>query len=188
LQRMLTRRSEELTERVLNKTGTLKKVSAIIEKGTKRVKDWPAQSDRWNPIGRGLEKTYQQGRSGLRSSRHHSTDEELHEWRKSVKYLRYQLEMLSPLCVNIMDDLAKRAHKLADLLGDDHDLVVLRELISRELSGKAHQALRHRLQQLIRKRRRELQQEAIDLGSILYAEQPKIFRWRIEKYWDAWRK
>jgi CHAD domain-containing protein len=105
-----------------------------------------------------------------------------------VKYLRYQLEALSPLCPEIMDDLATRAHKLADLLGDDHDLVVLRDLISREFEGKRNRPLRQHIQQLTRKRRREFQQEATDLGAVLYAEQPKLFEWKIQKYWDAWRK
>jgi CHAD domain-containing protein len=58
------------------------------------------------------------------------TVEKLHEWRKQAKYLRYQLEILTPIWPERMEELAREADRIGDLLGDDHDLAVLRQTLT----------------------------------------------------------
>ena len=79
---------------------------------------------------------------------------------------------------------ADEAHELSDRLGDDHDLVVLTADLEDARPPLSHEQLEH-LRKLIGKRRKELQGEAFAYGERLFAEKPKRFVERIERYWDA---
>ena len=57
-----------------------------------------------------------------------------------------------------MDELGKQAHELADHLGDNHDLAVLRDLLGREGDQWAAPGTLMKLLDLIDVRRGELQQ------------------------------
>jgi CHAD domain-containing protein len=59
----------------------------------------------------------------------HPTVENFHEWRKRVKYYRYQLKLLRDFWKPVMEALRREAVKLSDDLGDDHDLAVLVEYL-----------------------------------------------------------
>src|SRR5437588_439017 len=63
-----------------------------------------------------------------------------------------------------------RAHDLADRLGDDHDLAVLRGLLSEGVQEAADGG--PGLLPLIDRRRGQLQQEAFALGAEVYRERP----------------
>jgi hypothetical protein len=79
-----------------------------------------------------------------------------------------------------------RAHDLSDLLGDHHDLAVLRE----DAEGRAGLLRRETidsLDELIEQRQTELLDDALAVGEELYAEKPKKFAARIEGYWTEWR-
>src|SRR5207237_4593957 len=52
------------------------------------------------------------------------TIENLHEWRKQAKYFGYQLQLLEPICRNVMDELGNPMQELTEALGDDHDLEI----------------------------------------------------------------
>ena len=112
--------------------------------------------------------------------------ENLHEWRKQAKYLRHQLEVLEPIQPVAMAELAGRLHELTQLLGDGHDLAVLRQKL---VAGPAAPAgrIRETLVTLIDRRRAELEQEALQLGRRLFADKPKDFTERLKSYWKAWR-
>ena len=110
-----------------------------------------------------------------------------HEWRKQVKYLRYELAMLEPLWPALIDTMTDQAHQLTDYLGEDHDLTVLREIAVNprgELPDRASEALLA----LIERRQDELRQKATRLGARLFEEKPKRFRARLGDYWRQWRR
>ena len=60
---------------------------------------------------------------------------DLHDWRKRVKDLWYHERLLAPTCGPTVRGHAKELDRLSDLLGDDHDLALLRH----ELTRRAHQ-------------------------------------------------
>jgi hypothetical protein len=104
-----------------------------------------------------------------------------------VKYLWHQLQILEPVRPGKLGGLAVRYHKLADYLGDDHDLAVLRLKI--ETHANAFERTRD-LDELLRRldrRRVQLQDKAFGLGSRLFADKPRAFAQQMSKYWQAWR-
>jgi CHAD domain-containing protein len=51
--------------------------------------------------------------------------ENLHEWRKQVKYLFYEFQVLRPVFTEELTIYESKLDKLADYLGEDHDLAEL---------------------------------------------------------------
>jgi hypothetical protein len=109
----------------------------------------------------------------------------LHAWRKRVKDLWYHERLLAPICGPSTSGQAEDAHRLADLLGDDHDLGVLRQTLTRDHIAVAVDL--DAVVSLIDHRRADLQTEAVQIGKRVYAEKPKAFRRRMRRSWNAGR-
>lgn len=77
----------------------------------------------------GLKRTYRRGRTGRKRAFAAPTTERLHEWRKRVKYHWYHVRLLQNVWPEPMKVRRRELKVLADLLGDDHDLAVLRQLL-----------------------------------------------------------
>jgi CHAD domain-containing protein len=139
----------------------------------------------WSAIDAGLLRSYRRGRQALGRAGREPTAENLHEWRKRVKDLWYHLRLLAPISPQTLKGQAKQAHRLSDVLGDDHDLAILRQLLIE--TGEQIPVDLVPVLALIDLRREQLQQDALFLGARVYAEAPKEFRRRLHRYWKAWR-
>ena len=126
--------------------------------------------------------------TGVRRSRapsHAGRVEGLHAWRKRVKDLWYQERLLAAVCGPVVAGQVKDAHRLADLLGDDHDLAELREALTQ---GTVHAPVDlDAVVGLIDHRRDTLQAEALYVGARVYAETPAAFMRRMRLLWKAGR-
>jgi hypothetical protein len=81
----------------------------------------------------------------------------------------------------------RKRHKLADLLGDDHDLAVLRQVLSTSGEAPFDRGSAEAILPLIDRRRAELRRDAFALGPLLFGEEPEDFIARLRAYWRAWR-
>jgi CHAD domain-containing protein len=106
-------------------------VSQDLRAALMRIEDWQLREGGWDPIGDGLRRGYRRGRTAFQRARVEPTVENLHDWRKRVKDLWYHLRWLGPILPATMSGHAQDAHHLSELLGDDHDLAVLRESLNR---------------------------------------------------------
>lgn len=136
-------------------------------------------------IAPGLRRVYRRGRRGMARSVETRSVEDLHEWRKRVKYLRYQMEALSPMYPRLLRATAKSLDDLGEMLGDDHDLAVLGDIIIANPESCRDERERWMLIALIHERRANLQAQALTHGTALYGEQPGAFVDRIGSYWEA---
>jgi CHAD domain-containing protein len=162
------------------------RAAAELEAGQEAIQDWPLAADEWSLIAPGLERTYRRGRSRFADARAEASDAAIHEWRKRVKDLQYQLRLVGNSWKPVVDATSDQASELSDLLGDHHDLAILRDdaLGRRELF--ADRALEVLLE-AIHERQGDLAHEAVALGRRIYAEKPKAFMRRLHAYWKAWR-
>ena len=80
----------------------------------------------------GLEKSYKRGRKAFAKTELDATPEMFHEWRKRVKYFWYHSRLLRGIWPEVMIVYIDFSKKLSDLLGDEHDLSVFRNLLSEE--------------------------------------------------------
>jgi CHAD domain-containing protein len=107
----------------------------------------------------------------------HRTRDNLHEWRKQVKYFVNELKSLLPFLHASLRKTYKKSTRLADCLGDDHDLALLHDKIIQHRNPRSAveeqvNALLHRLA----RRRAKLQRKAYRLGKRLFS----IGAWRLE--------
>ncbi|MDY6948602.1 MAG: CHAD domain-containing protein [Pseudomonadota bacterium] len=157
-----------------------------LSEASSRVERWRMSGEPWHVIGGGIERVYRGGKKAMQAAAASRTSEDLHAWRKQVKYLWHQLQILEPAWPALLGELAAQAHKLADQLGDDHDLAVLRGKISGNAAAFDTQD-RDALVALLDRRRKQLQDRAFRLGARMYAEKPRRFRGRVASYWRLWR-
>lgn len=160
---------------------------ALPELGAVRLRadDWRLRRGGWKALEPGLLRTYKRGRKGAKVARRSRRSEDLHDWRKRVKDLWYHERLLAPTCGPAVRGQAKELDRLSDLLGDDHDLAVLRQELTDEVSAVPVDL--DAVLKLIDHRRDELQTEALRIGERVYAESPKAFRQRLKRSWKAGR-
>lgn len=164
-------------------------IAAIVsdlEAAQVRIQEWEIQNE-WEAIQDSLHRVYKRGYRSFSKACEQTTPENLHEWRKRVKYLWYHLRLLSPMWPKTLKTMRKQTKKLSDLLGDDHDLTVLRTFIVDDPEMFADHEQLGVLLALIQRRKLELQTQARFLGQRLYAEKPKAFNKRMRGYWYTWR-
>jgi CHAD domain-containing protein len=171
--------AQRAADRDDDRSSAARDAQAILREARNRVDDWPLEHDSFDAVAGGLARTYRRGRRDFRVARDEPSTEALHEWRKRVKELWYHHTLLRDLWPPVMQAVGDEAHELADRLGDDHDLAVLAEWVSRNTEGPDE------LFEAIRARRAALQAEALQLGSRLYAEKPSAFAGRLRRLWDA---
>jgi CHAD domain-containing protein len=139
---------------------------------------------------RGDERRRKDGREPKGAGRR-SDAEALHQWRKRVKELRYVAETLdrggkgtgsgSGGAARVRR-VARRADRLGEALGEEHDLALLEDRVrerSRQFAGE--RKTRRRLQQLIARRRRSLRKRAVREGERLYRLEPRRFVRRLKR-------
>ena len=186
--RVLSRHRTDLRHKILEHRGPLRAARKALRDIRLRSEKWRVGRHGWSVLGAGLKRTYVSGRSAFAQAVAAPTDEHLHEWRKQTKYFWYQLQVFAPFGPGPVAEMTEEAHQLADCLGDDHDLAVLRERAAqaRDLfpSAAAHRALLN----LIERCRVGLQGKAQQLGRRLYADPPAVFTARVGKYWHGWRQ
>jgi CHAD domain-containing protein len=173
--------------RTITRRGAVDQAIGRLRAAEVRVDGWPLHSDSTKAFTGGLRKVYRRGRKDFDVALAERSVDSWHEWRKRVKYLWHQLEILAPAWPEMLDVIAEEAEEVADLLGDDHDLAVLRDRVtSRPDRFGAGPDVQH-LVAVIEARRLDLETEAVERGRRLYVESPDDFADRIAGYWDAWR-
>ena len=161
-------------------------VGRLLRKMNRRAKGLKVKADGWAAIQRGLRQSYQCGREALTTARRKTSPENLHEWRKHVQNLWHQLRLLCPIQPDQLRVAVGELKTLSQLLGDDHDLVMLRRFVARHCARRSPAEVKL-LNELIERRQSELRTAAFAVGSRFYTKKPAIFCRQLENYWHAWR-
>jgi CHAD domain-containing protein len=186
VRRALVAERQAVIHRVLDAGGALASVAGVVAPARDRIDDWPIGHDGWPALGPGLTRVYRAGRRALARASTEPSVENLHEWRKQAKYLWHQLQLLEPAWVSHEEDFGDRLHELTRLLGEDHDLAVLRAVLTADPGAHGGHRVLKGLIGLLDRRRESLADQAFALGRSLYADGPQRFTSRIEGYWNAW--
>jgi CHAD domain-containing protein len=171
-------------------------VVEVFERAHGRYSNWsvvPSSShvygsgvrDEFAAIGPGLKRTYRQGRDLMVRAYSDPTSEKLHRWRKSVKYLRHQMEILTPLWPEVVVGMAITLDRVGELIGQDHDLAMLTEHLEQEEAICPDPALRTLVLAIANQRRSDLQTAARILGRRVFVEKPDAITRRVEAYWES---
>lgn len=187
LRAQLIERRETLSNRDNHLEQTLAQLTLDLKQAHTRVNEWSLKSTGWKSLRDGVHQIYAQGRERMLLTHKHSSDENLHEWRKRVKALWYHATLLQGSWPPIMSASASTLDLLSDYLGEEHDITIFRQLISTEGENLGHSDTLQTLSQLLAQEQQRLRDEAWRLGRRVYAEKPNPYSQRLCHYWQAWR-
>ena len=112
-------------------------------------------------LEKGLRRLRRKVRERFARAKRERTTEALHAWRKQVKYVLNAAGALRKGKLRPSRDVERRADRLAELLGDDHDLAALHDAVRGSTLGESQ---RDRVERLIAGRRKKLQRRAFAQG------------------------
>jgi CHAD domain-containing protein len=187
VERMLAREQSNAQHRLVSRDG-VPHSRRLLKQVRARAARFHLGRHGWSTIGAGAGRVYRQGRKALQAVHCAPSDAAFHEWRKQVKYLRHQLELLRPIWPGALGTLTRKLESLGDQLGDDHDLVVLRAKLTAPDSplqaGAASRALLGKLD----REKAALRRKALGAGARIYQESPASFCCGLRQHWREWRK
>ena len=155
----------------------------MLREGHARSATWTFDDDGFDALTPGLRRIYRRGRKRMREAAKDPSPENLHEWRKRVKDLWHATQLVRPARPKRLKRMSKRAHALADLLGDGHDVDMLRDYVKAHPECFEDKASRQALLKVADRRAAALRDDALKLGRSLYKRSPKRFAKWIERGW-----
>lgn len=180
----LVGRRDEATRCMLGHRSTLDDLATQLDRARDGLDGHALDDVRWATLRDGLGRIYRRGRGAFGAAVEAPTDEHLHEWRKRVKDLGYALEVVAPIRPSFARRRIILGDELADLLGDDHDLAVLRMTLLGPTMPAASAIL---FLPVIDSRRAGLRDDAFALGRKVYRERPSTWADGLDSAWHDWR-
>jgi len=182
----LRKGSDEQMKR-FGKEQTASAVARMLHREIETLERLNVRGNGWKALRPGVKNAYRQGRRAYQVVVKDSSPENFHEWRKRAKDLWYHVRLLHPVWPEQLDAMASDLEALGENLGDDHDLVVLKQDVEKRFSGDGYARELEALNGLIEERHRELRTAALALGARFYAEKPSTFCNRLAGFWKTWR-
>lgn len=179
---------EGVSSQHLQAGDTMAAVVAMLHEARPYFAALPLKQPDFTAFAGGLQRVYRQARQRMRQAYASGRPESFHDWRRRVKYLWHQVEFFALLWPAVMAEMAHELHHLSTLLGDAHDLVVLREMLTEQAETYAEEADLPLLLDLLAERQAALETAAFPVGQRLFAERPSAFVARLGVYWDMWQE
>ena len=168
---------------------TLRKLRRALHHQQDGVARWTPGGNRWRSVGPGLEAGYRRARQTMTRAYREPNGDTFHAWRRAVKAHRYQVRLLSAWAPDELNPRAAELGRLAECLGDEHDLTMLRRTLRAnrfwfgEESETYYEVIRR-----IDQQRREKRMRALPLGEQLFAEPPRALARRMRQHFRDFRR
>lgn len=150
----------------------------------RRAKGWVFEDeDRGALLAAGVARSYRRGRGAMQSAIESGTAEDMHDWRKRAKDLRYQLRLVSGAWPGPIGALRDEAKSMGQALGSGRDLALLGAAARSEPDrfGPDQSSTLKRVAQ----RQRVFRERAIASGRLVYAAKPKSVRKCAERVFNV---
>jgi len=156
-----------------------------LDRALRRFRRLRINPDAFATFATGLVRGYRQGAKGLEVAYAENTDEAFHEWRKSVQVHWRHMALLSRMWPAMIEARVAATRELSQILGDDHDLSLLKENLPRLADGMLSRHETAQVEGLIRDRQSALRAAARPRGQMIFAERAKAHGRRMAAIWDA---
>ncbi len=164
--------------------GVLHQAAESLRLIGERVKEWPLSADGFEAISKGLKAEYRDGRRFMTAALKKDDPLLFHEWRKRAKCQLFHLRLLRSILTEPLLRQEQLLHRLETALGDDHNLLILRQHLSaapKELGGRK---VVERSLDLVSEREKTLRTEAAALAKQIYQQRPKEFLAELRTAWQ----
>ena len=161
------------TEQKLAVEETLSGAVTALQAIRGHVDHYQLTNSGFEALERGLKDVYRRGRQAMKQAVKTPVADGFHNWRKRVKDHWYHLRLLGAINTAFVETREDDLRKLETWLGDDHNLVVLRETINEDHARFGHPKQVRQFLVLTKQHGEELREKALDLGGHLYGLKPK---------------
>jgi len=166
--------------------GTWKKVDRKLRTLRRNAKRWRPRHRGFGALAPGIRSTHRRGRKALARARQRRRAADFHEWRQEMKTLWYELRLVERSSADVRRDV-RALHRAETWLGDDHNVAVLCEQLSRDPSLKGQIDLK-RLQSAADAYQHRLREKAMSSARGIYTMTSGTFVRRIKRAWKAWHR
>jgi hypothetical protein len=166
---------------------TIKKVEKAVRDAASRLAEWRPAVRGFASCRPGLVRAHQRCRRALIRAASSGLDVDFHEWRKRLSVVRDHLVLIAPHGSETHAE-ALALDRAVTSLGDDHNLVVLREILERLSTEQRPVIDLGRLRRSLAKRQRDLQQAALTGASEICLRDSDDYASRIEAAWKRARQ
>ena len=152
----------------------------------RRVDEWNVGKADLPVLLKSFARTVRRNQQACQTAYAESRPESFHEWRKRAKDLRYHLNLVSKAWPEVLDGYEAAAKILESKLGDDHNLVVMRDTILEKPQAFGKEEDITAFLKIMDDYQKKLRSACRTLADRLYSEKPKFWRRRLELCWTAW--
>ena len=178
---------KERFEQAQSGSAVIDDVLKDLRKARQRVDRWPLTSNGFAAVAPGLAATFKQGRRAFASAYENPLPENFHEFRKRAKDHWYHIRLFQNLWTPALAKYESSLKSLEQALGDDHNLVVLRETIAANPASFTNSHDLETAFALMDNYQRELRIEARVIGERIYGQRPREFVAQMQRFWEGWK-
>jgi CHAD domain-containing protein len=169
--------------KVFDENDTFIHIRGALEKKLDEIQGWPLDISGLKTVSAGIKRVYKRGRKACKKAGKTRSTPDLHEWRKRVKYLRYQIDILNRIWPGYMAALENELHDVSDWIGFDHDLYNLASSVGQCEEAFDSPEQKRLFHALLNHQRGMFQQLALLKGHRFYIDTPRAFSRKIEVFW-----
>lgn len=186
LRRVLANRKRS-ARRSANRRGEWKAVGRSLRAVRRDASGWkPAHRSR-GTLTRSIRAVHRRGRKAMARARERQQAADFHAWRKEMKSLWYALRLVEASDDGVRRD-ARALHQAQTLLGNDHNLVVLCQELSRAPAGCLVATDVDRLRLAADTEHCRLRDRAVARVKSIYSRRSGAYARAIAEKWKAWRR
>jgi len=174
-----------MLEQILSSDRVLKDLSSRFKEGRLRIPNLPIHKNNFDALAGGIERMYRQGIKYLEASQKEPDVHNLHDMRKRMKYLWYQIEILKPIYPGLLKAFASALESISEKLGTYHDLEVLSEYLSENKTG-LEDWLNDTLKEACEFKKSAMLPKIFKQAEAIYTEEPDALIHRLEGYWKIY--
>ena len=155
-----------------------------------RVSDWKLHGKDRAILHAGLSLTYARAAAGYRAARKDPSVDNIHEWRKRVKYNWYHSRLLRDINKRRMQPHREAAKQLGSLLGNHHDIAVYLAFLDRLAQDRPPAIAPELIDELKSRalaRKSELEDRAFAFGETMVYKTPGKLPKLWARWWADWR-
>jgi CHAD domain-containing protein len=164
----------------------LRRTAKALRKLRRRLRTLPVDRGR-RAIGKGITATYREARRALAAVQDDPTPERLHDWRKRVKVLSYELKIVGRAVPELATRYLDKVEQLGEILGQIHDLDCAATTAERHPRWFGSDADCEAVRGVVAEHRVVLEREAFALAAGVFAGRPRDVRELVETGWETWR-
>jgi CHAD domain-containing protein len=161
----------------------LQKATRALRAQRQQIKDWQLKEEGFEAIAPGLKESIRRARDAMTLAWARPTARHFHEWRRYVKDNWFHVRLLEAHCGNHLVPIQRRLEALDGLLGEYHNLVLLREVLVED--NTLSPIDRGHCLRVVAKYQQALRQHAQILGIRTYSEKPRRFVQRVRRLWQT---